>query len=93
MKAKGKETWLAHRIHGQSTEEIIRGHIMEDHTGEYPGDPADSLSSPRQVSDAVAVHPAYMLPACGPQGKSGGLMRLDVKVSHYSRSRNLSKAK
>ena len=84
---------MARRVHGQSIEKVIRGHIMEDHTRENPGDPADSLSSPRHVSDAVADHPASRLPACGPQGKSGGLMRLHVKVSHYSRNRNLSKAK
>lgn len=84
---------MAHGVHGQSIGKVIRGRVTEDHTAENLGDPADSLSSPRHVNDAVADHPASRLPACGPQGKSGGLKRLDVKVSHYSRSRNFRKAK
>ena len=40
---------------------------MEEHTEENQGDPVCSLSTPRQVSDAVQDQPASSLPACYPQ--------------------------
>lgn len=67
---------------------------MEDHTRENPGNPADNLSSPRHVVMLLQItQPPGCLPVVPQEKESGGLMRLHVKVSHYSRNRNLSKAK
>ena len=57
-KRHGWPTGSMDKVLGRLSEVISRRITLEN-----PGDPADSLSSPRHVSDAVAEYPASRLPA------------------------------